>query len=146
MSDLFGNHIVGFPTRRLTYLGLGAIFILNYRSYVFDALDVDSNSRHSDIFICFDFDFFFVILGSNTIPFRQFTVLFFSKFVGNYCYGLIVIVRHLVDTYYKIQYFQKFNMQSSHFDIVTLKNSENFNRFVQNEYFFLLLKKHPLID
>ena len=38
MSDLFGNHIVGFPTRRLILIGQGEVFPVSrnnlYKSYI----------------------------------------------------------------------------------------------------------------
>ena len=36
MSDLFGNHIVGFPTRRLNYYSLAEATELNYVTNMMD--------------------------------------------------------------------------------------------------------------
>ena len=71
MSDLFGNHIVGFPTRRLTYCSMYAVQLLRSKlicTFVFASVgktlffhDVSDEAKTSED------NAVFIIGGKNSV-------------------------------------------------------------------------------
>ena len=56
MSDLVGNHIVGFPTRWLIYSNVNNKWNLNFNNVIISFVTIQFNmikdARHANMFIC----------------------------------------------------------------------------------------------